>query len=141
MIIWLIPSTQAIIETEWSINDNHISALLTVVTGLYAIAVPLSIQTVSSRTGLNYRDNELSETFFKEGSYRRMIWVVVVLAVLSFFSWLNFNSMWPNFLALTITLISIFFFFNFIKMIERYVSDFPGQIIKHHRRIINEILK
>ncbi|WP_424961008.1 hypothetical protein [Ekhidna sp.] len=128
------------IPGSWEVNKNYVNGLLTVVTGLFTIAVPLSIQIVTSNVTENYRDRELQDSLYKESDYLAMKRVTIILILLTILSWIDISNSYFNLIALLITLEAIRVFMRFLKLIEIYSSDFLSKVLDHNKKIIDELL-
>ncbi len=126
-------------EMKIDMNENYYSGLITIVSSIVAIALPLSISVITQQKEENFNSNELADSFYQESSYIRIklaVYLLILLAILSYFKSLSVFLVIPS---STVVLYVVYEFYKYMGVIEKYVSDFAGMIINAEKRRINEI--
>lgn len=123
-----------------STSDNLVLPIsATVLTAIVAIALPLSIQLISNSTKEAFNEGEIGDLIFNSHEYKRLKGGVVAMALVVVVSWLGSNRVMDFLIALLI----VWFlnkFWVYIKFLEKYVSDFSGELIKKEQENIDRIL-
>ena len=136
--------SKAILEFDFQINDklnsNYISTLITIVASIFAIAMPLSIQLVSSSVNPAFSNKELAEVVYSHPKFKWMKANAVILAILASCSWLDIVSTLIGFFLLVASLSSLIIFWQFLKVIQEVTSDFTGMVLKSNQEAIDELL-
>ncbi|MEQ9169559.1 MAG: hypothetical protein RIE55_00880, partial [Marinoscillum sp.] len=74
-------------EFTIEMNENYYSGLITIIASIVAIALPLSISVITQQKDDIFNSNEMADSFYEEPTYKRIKLAVLLLILLSIFSY------------------------------------------------------
>lgn len=145
--IWGTPSEnlykriwERIISIQPEAASNFLAISIGLLGAIVGIAIPISLSIVSENLK-TYKDIWISEMFRKEFAYKyQFIIVIPTIAILLLVEFLKLYH--PFFLAIAFILvvISLFLFYKFIRLIEKYSTRTEEVVLEEAKRKIDEIL-
>jgi hypothetical protein len=108
---------------------------------IVGIAIPISLSIVSENLKV-YKDVWISEQFRKEWEYKYQFTIVIPTIIftllLTFFNWTHPLLL---FISLLLIIFSIFLFYKFLRLMEKYSTQSEEVIFQKTKRQIDEILE
>jgi hypothetical protein len=125
---------------SFQVNENYYSGLITIVVSLFALALPLAVNAITSNQDKRFSNNEMGESFYKNEEYifmKRAVWPLIMVTAISYIQETNLLLDVIVFFSLAYVL---FRFTKFMKVVEGYVANFPNILIEEEKLKIRSIL-
>ncbi|KYG77954.1 hypothetical protein AWW68_04070 [Roseivirga spongicola] len=122
-------------------SDNNLILPIsaTVLASIVAIALPLSIQLVSHSAKEAFNEGEIGELIFDSKPYKHLKKGMAIMGLVVLISWTGSNRV----IEFPIVIIIFWFiqrFWVFINFMEKYISDFSGELIKKEQNKVDQLL-
>lgn len=127
-------------KITFSVNENYYSGLITIVVSLFALALPLAVNAITSNQDKRFSNNEMGESFYKNKEYVFMKRAVLPLIIVTVLSYFNDTSHMLDLAVFVMLVYVLFRFVRFTKVVEGYVANFPNILIQEEKRKIQKVL-
>tara|TARA_Y100000588_G_scaffold386449_1_gene482001 strand:+ start:336 stop:854 length:519 start_codon:yes stop_codon:yes gene_type:complete len=120
-------------------NNLILPISATIVTSIVAIALPLSIQLVTSSTRDSFNEGEVGELIFQNIRYTNLKRGLILMATIILFSWVGSNLLIDGILVVFM-FVFLWAFYKYISFLQDHISDFGGRLIENEKNKIKHFL-
>lgn len=122
-------------------SASFISDVIGIEAVLVGLAIPISFQVVTL-AAQRLNDHELARYFFEEKLYRTLIFLLLANIIISLYTkFLGSPETYNLWILLIWAFLNIYLFYKFIRLVERYATDFDKIVLEKIKQDLDKFLK
>lgn len=147
LFLLLLLSKNVFINLEWitefsnevKVTSEFLPAVITIVTLVISVALPLSIQ-IASKTEDKRFSSDVSLLLFQEPIFKKMKLLIAILVFLVILLFVGGTNIYVSIIGLILGIISLRLFSNFLDLMINYITNFSSVLKEKAKNKLDEII-